>query len=77
MSPTKRVAAVLAGTAAMMAVSAPAHAIGLGLDTRPTPIEVLNNVSVLPIQLCGPAPCHNAPVGDEEQELITGSHVGP
>ncbi|GAA4021065.1 hypothetical protein GCM10022247_51540 [Allokutzneria multivorans] len=77
MSVRTRATAVLAGTAAMMAVSAPAHAIGLGLDTRPTPIEILNNVSVLPIQLCGPAPCRNAPVGDDEQELITGSHVGP
>ncbi|MCP3804390.1 hypothetical protein NLX83_34495 [Allokutzneria sp. A3M-2-11 16] len=73
----KRAAAVLAGTAAMMAVSTPAQAIGIGLDTRPTPIEVLNNVSVLPVQLCGAGSCRNAPVGDDEQKLITNSHVGP
>ncbi|MFB9904120.1 hypothetical protein ACFFQA_09220 [Allokutzneria oryzae] len=87
MSVKSRVTAVLAAATGLMAVGAPANAIGVGVDTRPTAIEVLNNVSVLPVQTCGLAlplgapggrpQCANAPVGDDVEELITNSHVGP
>ncbi|MFB9904118.1 hypothetical protein [Allokutzneria oryzae] len=77
MSFSTRVAGVVVAVAGVLAGASPANA-AVVLNDEPLGLRALNNVSVLPVQLCGgSASCENAPVGDHLSELITNSVVRP
>ncbi|MCP3804392.1 hypothetical protein NLX83_34505 [Allokutzneria sp. A3M-2-11 16] len=75
MSFSTRAAGIAVAVAGVLAAASPAEA-AVVLNDQPLGLRALNNVSILPIQLCGQASsCENAPVGDHLSELITNSVV--
>ncbi|GAA4021050.1 hypothetical protein GCM10022247_51520 [Allokutzneria multivorans] len=70
-----RAAGVAVAVAGVLASASPAQA-AVVLNDQPLGLRALNNVSILPVQLCGGASsCENAPVGDHISEIITNSVV--